>query len=480
MTTNANRRAVGRFIRQPGLILAAINFSIGLLWMTVVNPLDAPDEPGHLGAIMQVRKQHILPEIHYDLRTPAGVTGPAGDPETRAYVTRLVPQLPVSEQYFSFPYESFQPPLYYVLTGLIAQLVPPDPQTLLYLARLLAVLFGAATIYFCWLTTKELAPQAPILATATAGVVALLPAFCFDCAHASNDSMIALTATAAFYVWIRGLRDLQFDRRLFGAGAMVGLALLSKLTALALLPGLALLVLFRMFQADPRIFGLRNWLRRSFNMMLGATLGVVLICGWWFVRNIFTYGEPTGMAAGLRFWAARFVKADFSRPGTGGDLLRYTLESLWGRFGWNDITLPQGVYRFCNSVALVLVSLTILVWIGAIVLRATRRQSPDAVACQSFLIFLAVGVALVAGYLKFNREIAYMPMARYFFIMLLPGALLLMGGVCALAATRALRLAVVAILFLGVGLLNAFALVTVSEAGVAIGGVRQGLHRSNR
>jgi hypothetical protein len=197
------------------------------------------------------------------------------------------------------------------------------------------------------------------------------------------------------------------------------------------------------------------------------------------VRNVSTYGEPTGMAAGLRFWAGRFVKANFSRPQTGKDLLRYTLESLWGRFGWNDITLPQGVYWFCNTAALVLVSLTILVCIGAIVLRATRRQSPHAVACQSFLIFLAVGVALFAAYLKFNREIAYMPMARYFFILLLPGALLLTGGICTLVATRALRLAVVTILFAGMGFLNAFAWVTVSKAGVASGGVRQGLHKSN-
>jgi hypothetical protein len=89
-------------------------------------------------------------------------------------------------------------------------------------------------------------------------------------------------------------------------------------------------------------------------------------------------------------------------------------------------------------------------------------------------------VALLAGYLKFNREIAYMPMARYFFIVILPGALLLTGGVYALAATRGLRLAVVAVLLAGVGLLNAFALVTVSKAGIATAGVRQGLHGTNR
>jgi 4-amino-4-deoxy-L-arabinose transferase-like glycosyltransferase len=465
-----NRNVVPQF----GVILAAMNFCIGLVWMAVIQPLDAPDEPGHLGAIMQVRKQHMLPEIHYDPGNPVGVTGPAGDPETRAYVVRLVPKLPVSEQYFSFPYEAFQPPLYYVVTGLVTQVVPPDPQTVLYAARLLAVLFGTATVYFCWLTTRELAPQAPLWAIASAGVVALLPSFCFDSAHASNDSIVNLTATAAFYVWIRGLRCPEFDRRLWGAGAMVGLALLSKLTAVALIPGLALVILFRMFQVRPSISGLSHWIKRSLNITIGATLGVVLVSGWWFVRNIFTYGEPIGTAAGLQFWAARFIKADFSRRRTAGDLLRYTLESLWGRFGWNDITLPQEVYRFCNISALFLISLSVLTGIGAVGVWATRKRLP-VTACQTFLVFLAVGLALLAGYLQFNKQIAYMPMARYFFIMLLPGALLLTGGLYTLAARRVLRLAAFALLFIGLGSLNVLALVTVTKAGVAIGGVRQNL-----
>ena len=32
-------RAIGRFVRQPGFILAAINFCIGLVWMVVIPPL---------------------------------------------------------------------------------------------------------------------------------------------------------------------------------------------------------------------------------------------------------------------------------------------------------------------------------------------------------------------------------------------------------------------------------------------------------
>ena len=201
-------------------------------------------------------------------------------------------------------------------------------------------------------------------AIASAGAVALLPEFCFTNAHAANDSAVNLAATAAFYVWIRGLRHTDFDRQLLGAGAMLGLAFLCKLTAAVLVPGLALVILFRMFQAHPSALGWSNWLKRALSMVAGATLGTVLVCGWWFIRNVFTYGEPSGTKAEVRLVTGNFVKADFSDPRTAGNLLRYTLESLWGRFGWNDITLHQQVYHFCNSAALLLICLTALAGIG--------------------------------------------------------------------------------------------------------------------
>jgi 4-amino-4-deoxy-L-arabinose transferase-like glycosyltransferase len=460
-------------------MLAVISFLVGLLWIAVMQPLDAPDEPAHLQAIMQVRKQHILPEIRYAPGKPeSNIIGPPGDPETRAYIAKLLPKLPVNDQFILLPYESWQPPLFYLAAGLVAQLVPPEPQTVLYVGRLLAILFGAATVYFCWLTTRELHPEAPMWAIASAGVVVLLPQFCFNSATAGNDSTVDLTATAAFYVWIRGLRHPEFDRRLFGAGAMLGLALLSKLTAIALIPGLALVILFRMFQVRPSASGLGNWLKRGLYMMVGAPLGTVLVCGWWFVRNGFTYGEPTGTHAALRFFTGKFIKADFTLPRTAGDLLRYTLENLWGRFGWNDITLPQHVYQFCNSAALFLVSLSVLAGIAAFVLWAAGRRSPDATG-QVLLVFLAVGLTLLAGYIQFNKSVAYQPQARYFFIMLLPGALLVTGGVYALAARRAYRVAAFGLLFIGLALLNALALVTVSRAGIASGGVRHSLHTTS-
>ena len=201
---------------------------------------------------MQVRKQHMVPEVHFGPSVPGVVmTRPPADTETRAYVAKLLSKLPVQDQHFLVPYESFQPPLYYLTAGLITQLVPPDPQKVLYVGRLLAVVLGRRDRLFLLVGDTRARPTSPMWAIASAGVVALLPSFCFANAHASNDCMINLSATAAFYVWIRGLRHPAFDQRLLLAGVMLGLALPSKLTAVALIPGLGLVILFRMFQVRP-------------------------------------------------------------------------------------------------------------------------------------------------------------------------------------------------------------------------------------
>lgn len=474
MTMASARNPIRRFIRQPGFILAAINFCLGLVWMTVIRPLDAPDEPAHLEAIMQVRKDHKLPEVHFTSGNRVGeIIGSPSDAETRAYILNGRSKLPVNDEYVALPYKSVQPPLYYVAAGLVAQLVPPDPRAVLYVGRLVAILFGAASVYFCWLAIRELAPRAPIWAIAAAGTVALLPEFCFTNAHAANDSAVNLAATAAFYVWIRGLRHPGFDRRLFGAGVMLGLAFLCKLTAAVLIPGLALVILFRIFQARPSALGWINWLKRALSMVAGAALGTVLVCGWWFVRNVFTYGEPSGTSAEIHLVTGNFVKADFSDPRTAGNLLRYTLESLWGRFGWNDITLHQEVYHFCNTAALLLICLSALAVIGLLGLWLTRRQAPDVATWQGLLVFLTVGLTLFVGYIQYNAKIAYQPQARYFFILLLPGALLLTGGVYAFAARRPLRAIVCSLIFIGLAVLNVLGLSTIGKAGIAIGGARQ-------
>jgi hypothetical protein len=69
------------------------------------------------------------------------------------------PELPVSDHYLVIPYKSVQPPLYYVIAGLVAHVAPPEPKTVLYIGRLVSVLFGAGTVYFLLVGDQRTRPR---------------------------------------------------------------------------------------------------------------------------------------------------------------------------------------------------------------------------------------------------------------------------------------------------------------------------------
>jgi 4-amino-4-deoxy-L-arabinose transferase-like glycosyltransferase len=459
-TVVARALALGRLIRQPGALLALLSLVLGMLWAITIKPLDAPDEPAHLQAIMQVRKQHILPEVHYDTGKPIGNTiETSGDQAVREYAARVKNPYPLA------PYESTQPPLYYVVAGVAALAFPADPPVVLYISRLVAVLFGAGTVYFCWKATREIAPNAPMWALAVAGMVALLPQFCFNSATASNDSAANLAGAAAFYIWFRGLRQKEYDPLLFKAGAIVGLAILAKLTSLALLPGLGTLIVLRAFNGVARPFRLGRYLRRGLSLGLGALAGMLAVCGWWLVRNIYVYGEASGMGGIFWSYIVNFTLLDWNSPRSRDLFLQYSWESIWGRFGWLDISLPPDFYRQAMYITIVFIGLSGLAlaltfgrWI------TLRKAVVSLPSIQSVLTMVPVMVALLVGYIQFNLTIAYSAQGRYLFLGLLPMAMLFTIGVYALMPRRVLKILMFGALFTWLAWMNIAGLLVVGSA----------------
>ncbi len=447
------RGRLRRWAGQPGSALAFSSFLLILLWAGVTKPLNAPDEPAHIQAVMQVRKQHILPEVHYNpANTEAEVTGHPRDDETIAYSSSLGR----TDPWMLTPYEATQPPLYYLAAGGVALLVPPTPQVVLYLSRLVAAVFGAAAVYCCWAAARELAPRAPLWAAAAAGAVALLPQFCANSATASNDSAANFAAAAAFFVWFRGLRRPRADRWMIGAGAVLGLCILAKLTTVALAPALGLVWLFRVFQAAPTG---RARLGQGVRMAVGAAGGVVAVCGWWLVRNMLVYGEPSGTTDSLRVFRAAFSKVDMANP---TEFYLSTWESTWGRFGWMDISLPGDAYEQARRVTFVLLLLSGLAGLGIIVRAVVRRRGVPTFAWQAGLVMAVAVVGVIIGYFQFNTTVAFQAQGRYLFPVLLPAALLFTGGLYALLPGRWLKTLGLGLLLAWLGLLNMVGLATIS------------------
>ncbi len=393
-------------------IAAGVAFAISAAWVLAIPPLDAPDEPAHLLAVQQVARRNMLPRVVYRFdRDPKGevADGPV-DVATRAYLLRSG----VGDEFKLLPYESMQPPLFYLVAGVLAKLLTTDPHAVLYIARFVAAAFGAGTVYVVAKAASRFSGEDPTRVLAAAGFVALLPQFAFNSATAGNDAAMSFTAALAFATWIRALSDPRFDTRLIRSGAVLGLAFWAKLSALALNPAFGIVVLARVSAARGK--GLRSLVEPA----IGAAIGGLLAAGPLMARNLWVYGEPTGASNALEFYRARFLplrwesSADWSLFGV------TTWESFWGRFGWMSRQLPQAFY---SQAIVVTVVLLVVGYLGLIRAWDLQRGSGWSI------LMLAVGAAgMFASLIQFNFRVAFQSQGRYLFPALVPISLLLTFG----------------------------------------------------
>ena len=213
-------------------------------------------------------------------------------------------------------------------------------QRRLDLLRLPGIAMGLATIALTWLAVRCLSkdPWTPVIAAA---IVAFVPRFVFLSGVINNDNLATLLGALVTFLaaWLVSRRPDRTRVRVAWAaasGAVLGAALLAKVTAVVVGPGLflALLVVAR----RPR--------ERLVLVSVMAT-GALAVCGWWFVRNQLVYGDPLGEAASVAHLRALYPNLF---P-TGSLLVRVLVSipvgvwtSAWYTSGWNQFSWPPLAY----------------------------------------------------------------------------------------------------------------------------------------
>ena len=300
--------------------------------------------------------------------------------------------------------EGSQPPLYYALTGLatgwidttdydavvklnphanVAVPLATDNQNLvvhspalesfpwrgttlaIYLARLISVLMAAVGVTFTYLSGRLLFPSRPNLAIAAAGLHAFNPMFLFTSASVSNDNLAIMLCSIAFYLTLRLLRPESTGswRELLRLGVVIGLGAIAKVSALAFLPLLGV-VLLRLL-----------WRRREWALAWRAAIAVggpvALIAGWWYARNWQLYGDPTGMQMMAAIAGARPPGTTLWDLGIGAQWQGFR-ETFWGVFGGYTVVPPRWFYS-AGDILWMLAGVGLLVWLY---FRLRSRQGP--------------------------------------------------------------------------------------------------------
>ena len=224
-----------------------------------------------------------------------------------------------------------------------------------HLIRFLSVLMGAATVYLTYRLSLELMPNHLNLALGAAAINAFTPMFIFISASVNNDNMVILLSSLALLLMVRiikaadGAKRQTFHIWRFALlGVFVGLALLTKESAGGLVVLTALTVAYV------------SWRSRSLRLFLigGLVTGgaVLLIAGWWYLRNWQLYGDPLGQNVFVEILGQRDVPADLAQ------LWRERVSFIrgyWGNFGGLNVLMPAWVYTVLNTL-LVLATLGLI------------------------------------------------------------------------------------------------------------------------
>ncbi len=147
--------------------------------------------------------------------------------------------------------------------------------------------FGSAlsmfTVVGVYMTARAAFPQSRVLALVAAALVGFSPRFVTHSATLTNDNLLAALSAWGVYLAVATLRRGPSVVRSLALGVVTGLASLTKVSGIFLIP-LAVLALADVAWREG------EWVRTLGHVGLVVLLAL-LIGGWWYVGNIVRYGD---------------------------------------------------------------------------------------------------------------------------------------------------------------------------------------------
>ncbi len=419
MSLNSAKHSIGTLALS---VIVALYLVLACYYNATVPLGEGPDEPGHAAFVFFLAERGRLPVQRLNPQR-ADVPGEGHQPPL-AYALAMPAVLWLAPEERRF--EQVGNPRFMWHGGHELNAVAHGSQELWpwrgavlawHLMRLVSALVGVITIVCTYLAamaiqtrlrsaTGDATSGQPVwlLPVIAAGLVAWNPQFVFVSSLVTNDALLIALSALMLWLVLRAPRSLpsttHWLRRWWGwravtLGLVLGLALLTKQSAMVLAP-MAVLVLLDWRIAD--LAGWRAWLRRPRQLpfvpqslrhvavMLATT---VLVAGWWYLRNWRLYGDLLGLAAFKgEFVTQAFVLTD---PAAWLAAVGQLHASFWGVFGWMNVWPPPWM--------LWLVGLfEVIAFVGLFVRwRSSQARTRDQ-ALWPLALMLVLGVAWIISF----------------------------------------------------------------------------------
>ena len=316
-------------------------------------------------------------------------------------------------------YEWHQPPLYYYWVALFSPLGERG-------MRIASILLGIVAICLIHATARLVFPDEPILAIVAAGFAALLPSHIAILSTVNNDVLLEVWFSLCLWLLAQSLLRGFPLWRAGWLGVTLGLGLLTKVTSLLLLPVVifALLLLWRGGEA-PMI------LARG---LLWALTLMLLISGWWLVRNLHLYGELLPLKAFNQAFSGTAQASNFiGRLGVANYMQGVGLRSFlsfWAVFGnkWSVSQQGKGEQLFL-PVQIYLLPLIVVLGAGVGMTRLHFvRKTVFTEAQLRFLWLLMLSLFLVASAFALFLTKYFQAQGRYLYPAMLPISIIVALG----------------------------------------------------
>jgi hypothetical protein len=232
-------------------------------------------------------------------------------------------------------YQMFQAPLYYMISAALDRLlslVVPGDRALIWL-RWVPLLCGMAQVEICFSAGRCVFPGREDLQTLAVVIGGLLPMNLYMSQVLSNEPLYGVLSAVVFLLCWQCLKNPEFAQQSgwqWGLGAILGLAMLTKVSAALLWPLVAV------------VLALANW-PRGWKPTLTAGLrcfGIAaVLCGWFYVRNWLHFGQAFiggwSPVTGIRWWQDPGYRTPLQMASFGQSLLRpihSAFYSIWDGF----------------------------------------------------------------------------------------------------------------------------------------------------
>ena len=210
-----------------------------------------------------------------------------------------------------------------------------------HLIRFFSVALGLGTVIVTYALARTIFPERLEVALGAAALNAFLPMFLFISGSVNNDNLSNLLGNllTLLIVLLLKAQSLPSIRTYIFIGVVAGAGLLSKFNIGFLLPLVALALIVVSLR-------LRSWRPIILGGLISGGLSIA-IAGWWYLRNIQLYGDPTGLNVFLSIVGRRSIPANAAQ--LWAERHSFT-QAFWGFFGGVNVPLPDALYLIFNLI----------------------------------------------------------------------------------------------------------------------------------